>query len=577
MEIKKAELIDDLYSWDNDITKEEWISILQDKYLINEELISTLYKFYLEPRHRSTCRELGLKHKIQPSVIHESVSALGKLVQGKLNRFKIIGSDKQLTNWVIPMYGQLNNNVLEWVIRPELIAAMETLYVHGDPSKVRTSKQLNTIQKDTNSFQQTTENNAKTNFSIEKYVELLKFSKNLVLTGIIGTGKTYLAKRIAEKMQAETKLVRFHAAYSYSEFIGGLRPITWWENNNERKESFNDGDFTAFCKEALQNLIDSKKTKEELEEDNSIQQTMTHFIKTIGNKIFEDGKYLLNKDNSFLDISITDLNEATITVTSIQGGSITIPWINMASKYNIYKKHKNINWSLLEIEKKLKVHNHHNVYLLFLKAFDKFMEDNLVRINAEVVKRKDYVFIIDEMNKANITNVLGEVFTAIQPSNRGLNGKTTTQYSHFIPENDLFHKGFFVPENVYIIGTINDADTENKIISYNTISKFTWKQIKAEDRIAMWDEVIPEYKDKAYEIMTTINKKIDSIPGLNEHYHIGPTYFLKLRNFEGDFDAFWDNYLKGILTRYLISQPNYSKIITQLKEACKNEQRLKAV
>lgn len=570
MEIKKAEMNDGVYSWNYDITREEWILILQDTSLIKEASKSTLHKFFLEPGHRSTCRELGKKHNIASKVIHNHISELGMAAQSKLNRFEIIGSDKQPTYWVIPMYGELKNGALEWVIRPELIAAMKTLYVQGDPSRGKILEEINTIQ-------QTQEEKAKSNFDVEKYVDLLKVSKNLVLTGIIGTGKTYLAKRIARQMQAETKLVRFHSAYSYSDFIGGLRPITWWENNGDHKKSYSDGVFTAFCKEALQNLIDSKKTKEELEEERSIYETMTRFVQTIGNKIFKDGEYQLNRDKNFLDITITDLNQTTITVTSIRGGSITLPWVNIIPKYKIYRKHRNLNWTLLEVEKRLEIYQHHNVFLLFLKAFDTFQKDNLIKVSANIVKRKKFVFIIDEMNKASITNVMGEVLPSLHPNNRGLKGITTTRHSHFLPEYDLFSNGFFVPENVYIIGTINDVDTENKSISFNTINKFTWKEIKAVERIAMWDEVIPEYKEKAYYIMTTINNNIDSIPGLDERHHIGPTYFLKLKSFNGDFEAFWDNYLKGILTRYLISQPNYSKVIAQLKEACINEQRLVAV
>lgn len=331
MKIKTAKLINGLYSWDNPITKEQWILMLQDKSLITEASKSTLYKFYLEPGHRSTCQKLGEKHNIESNVIHKNISNIGRSAQAKLNEFEVIGPDKQPTHWIIPMYGQLSNRVLEWVIRPELTAAMETLYVNGDPTKDR---ETTVTPKSINSIKQTLKEKTKTNFSVQEYVELLKTSKNLVLTGIIGTGKTYLAKKIAKTMEAETKIVRFHDAYSYSDFIGGFRHTTFWDNY-ESKETLYDGDFTAFCKEALQNLIDSQKTKEELEEYSSIYQTMIFFVKTIENKIFEDGEFLLDNDTNFKGIAITDISHATLTVTSKAGGSATIPWEDMLSLIHI--------------------------------------------------------------------------------------------------------------------------------------------------------------------------------------------------------------------------------------------------
>ena len=57
------------------------------------------------------------------------------------------------------------------------------------------------------------------------YINLLEANKNLVLTGAPGTGKTYLAKKIAETMGANIELVQFHSSYNYTDFVEGLRPI----------------------------------------------------------------------------------------------------------------------------------------------------------------------------------------------------------------------------------------------------------------------------------------------------------------------------------------------------------------
>ncbi|HLV93481.1 MAG TPA: AAA family ATPase [Aequorivita sp.] len=570
MEIKKAEFIDGIYTWDYTITEEEWVTILQDKHSLKDETKSILYKFFIEPEHRSTCRKISEKHNITAEVIQKNIVDLGKIAQKRLNRFQVIGSDKEPTYWIIPMYGQLINRTLEWVIRPELISAMKTLYVDGNPSQERTLHVASKIK-------QSAKDKEITNFSLDNYVELLRSSKNLVLTGIIGTGKTYLARKIAKKMNAETKIVRLHAAYSYSDFIEGIIPSTWGEHNPHYRESLKDGEFTVFCKEALQNLIDSNKTKKELEDEKSIYATMTLFVEKIRDEVFETGEYVLKSKLCDKSVTITDINRNGFTVNSTSEGSTYVPWGNMVQKYMIFKEHSPSTWPLSAIEKHLEIYHHHHILLLFLKAFDSFQKTNLIKVNVDTVKKKDFVFIMDEMNNVDVTQIFGEVCASIAPEKRGPKGIVRTKLDKLLPGYDLFYNGFYIPENVYIIGTMNDVNSEGRSLGFDFIRKFTWKEIRPIDRLSMWDELIPTYKKEAYAIMTTINNTIDSIPELNELYHIGPSYFLKLKDFEGNFEMFWNNYLEGILTRYLINQSNHTKIIAQLKDACLNQKQLIAV
>ena len=119
------------------------------------------------------------------------------------------------------------------------------------------------------------------NTLLDKYTKLLKKTHNLILTGAPGTGKTYLAKKLAEKMGCtpdEIGFVQFHPSYDYTDFVEGLRPVQDESGSGQIGFERKDGVFKEFCGRALQNLVDSRKSVDVLQHEKTINEIVEDFL-----------------------------------------------------------------------------------------------------------------------------------------------------------------------------------------------------------------------------------------------------------------------------------------------------------
>lgn len=186
---------------------------------------------------------------------------------------------------------------------------------------------------------------------------------------------------------------------------------------------------------------------------------------------------------------------------------------------------------------------------------------------------KKYVFIIDEINRGEISKIFGELFFSIDPGYRGPDGEVSTQYS-----NMNGNKKFYIPENVYIIGTMNDIDRSVDTFDFAMRRRFRFVEVTAEISQNMLDEVLKDDQDlpKIKNRMTNLNNMISSSEiGLNPNYHIGASYFIKLNELDGTkdekFEALWEDYLKPLLEEYLRGMSDEKGKIGKLKDAYDND------
>lgn len=128
-------------------------------------------------------------------------------------------------------------------------------------------------------------------------------------------------------------------------------------------------------------------------------------------------------------------------------------------------------------------------------------------ISANKIERKPFVFIIDEINRGEASKIFGELFYAIDPGYRGKKDiRVKTQYQNLVPETDVFAEGFYVPENVFILGTMNVIDRSIESMDFAMRRRFTWKEIKPEDTQPMLDTL--ECAAKAKNVMVRLNNEI---------------------------------------------------------------------
>lgn len=412
------------------------------------------------------------------------------------------------------------------------------------------------------------------------YSRKLIESKNIIFRGAPGTGKTYLAKQIAadiisdgyydnyellsDEQKQQIEFVQFHPSYDYSDFVEGLRPRI---NEGVMLFELQDGIFKKFVAKARANYENSQKTPEIIAKEIEVQEDITSFLDEVefGVDQFQTMKgstfYISSIDGKYIYITIPEnniVNKLSINIVDIK---------KMLESGVDFKKVKDISTFF---GKTFNV----QVYSYYFAIFQAIKKSRKARIKptVESEKLKKYIFIIDEINRGEISKIFGELFFAIDPGYRGRAGAISTQYSTMSSNEEKF----YIPENVYIIGTMNDIDRSVDSFDFAMRRRFRFIEIKADSTTDMLDGLTnininldslenDTLKEDALNRMERLNKAIVEVEGLNENYQIGAAYFLKLKTL--DFNQLWEDYLQPLLQEYIQGLYNEAEIMTTFAKA----------
>lgn len=387
---------------------------------------------------------------------------------------------------------------------------------------------------------------------IDRYTELLKSKKNIILQGAPGTGKTYSTAAVALSIlgqddvdladhkavmeryeqlrkQGYIAFCTFHQSMEYEDFVEGLKPFPVKDANGNlvgMEYRVEDGIFKQICDAAMENLTQSMATGTELGNYGALFDNYCAHIEDELAELEEEGKDAsIGLDpKSKMRIrrvwrsqsgAISSIIIAQDGHTSTQSLSKRIFLRDYASflSGNI-KSYKDIKPAY---ESQSSFHGNAIYYFPLykeIKEFSKTKEGSIV--TPKKVEERNYVLIIDEINRGNVAKIFGELITLLEADKR-VGGDAPHPIKVKLPYSKNFDledsEDFGVPSNLYIIGTMNTTDRSTGSLDYALRRRFAFITLKSDKEVVekhyddLGDE---ELKNTAFSLFDDIYKFISN-------------------------------------------------------------------
>ena len=329
---------------------------------------------------------------------------------------------------------------------------------------------------------------------------------NQILFGAPGTGKTYHTKKMAveiingkkekdrsreeinkeyEQLVEEGQIVftTFHQSLSYEDFIEGIKPETIDGNVTYEVK---DGIFKSICKNAFSKEITSdnfevvyQKLLDEI--DNSVDNKLV--LETLVHAK-EFTIYKNSKNNIRFHSNTEKANEAVIKKEVLE---------------HYLKTGEVLDWAP------------------YTKSVANYIIEKYNYIQNEAIEPKPHVLIIDEINRGNVSAIFGELITLLEEDKRKGNPEHTEVKLPYSGDN------FSVPNNVYIIGTMNTADRSVEALDTALRRRFSFVEMQPDP-----NELSEVGDVDLSKLLKTINERIELL--IDKDHQIGHSYFIGIQN-----------------------------------------------
>ena len=517
------------------LTTAEWVAFLQEDAKTYPETIKML-KIMLELGGEATCKKLSEILGEVPQSWSSRGSNLGKRAKNKYGLPPCMDGETE-RYFPVAFLGRRDktndDNLYAWKLRDELKDALEKMF---DEKK-----------------------------EDDKVSDSMKLDLNTILYGPPGTGKTYhtvlYAVSIIEEADIETlkkeyygdvldrynmykeagliEFTTFHQSYGYEEFIEGIKPVV--SDDGQMTYKIVSGVFKRFCDKASTTKPRKVKTNADpVVWKVSLAKTGDNPIRTeclnnghirigwdeYGETITDETDFSVG-GKAILNAFINEMREGDIIVSCYtESVSDAIGVVSGAyawdDTYSHYKRVRPVKWiakgkfNITDINggKNMTLSTIYKLNNIELDKLYGYMESESDALNE---KKENHVFIIDEINRGNVSKILGEAITLIEPSKRkGAEEElqVTLPYSG---------KKFGVPKNLYILGTMNTADRSIALMDTALRRRFDFVEMMPNSNL--FDGIVIDgivIKD----LFETINNRIHYL--YDREHTIGHAYFKDL-------------------------------------------------
>ena len=422
----------------------------------------------------------------------------------------------ELINGFVKSYGEeiqqiMLNEIKGFKNKPLNLAVQTLFWCMKDYMKEKLEKKMTTET-----------NNSSKGTWYDDVVRTWERRKNIVLYGAPGTGKTYdvpeLAVRLCDpafmaaepsreeivsrynqlKTEKRIAFTTFHQSLDYEDCIEGLRPVV--NENNQVTYEIESGIFKKLCEEAERPVVKDKQVgisdnavvwkvslagtgdndvRRECMENNHIRIGWDDYGPVISDEtdwsIYNgEGKQIL--DAYINKMKIGDIVMSCYSSQTIDAIGVVVGDYEFEDKFPNYKRVRRVNWLVKNINENIvEMNDGKTMTLGTVYRLNSITLDNVKSIlekynTSSKMEENDkaYVMVIDELNRGNVSKVFGELITLLEADKR--KGRINAE-SVVLPYSK---KAFHIPNNVYLIATMNTADRSLGSLDYAIRRRFAF-------------------------------------------------------------------------------------------------------